>query len=162
MLSTKTFPTGRLFIIIMTWKQLEWPSIEEQLVWLVSIWRVHKTFKMASKMEYNVEVRNGSTDSLRSTQGLLGPPPQWVNPHSGESCHSGQGRGLPSQNNNPRFWFKPSCCLSLISFSKSMSELNPLPHFSDYRRRNNIWKGQVSLSLCEISQQFLEWKWYCL
>lgn len=28
---------------------------------------------------------------------------------------------------------------------------------SNYRRKNNKWKGQVSLSLHEISQQFLEW-----
>lgn len=86
-----------------------------------------------------------------------------------------QVRDLPSQGNNPRIESEPGWYLRPISFPKSVSELNPLLHCSltkasvlgrqgcsDYSRRGKRWKGQVSLSLCEISQQFLEWTHYCL
>lgn len=96
------------------------------------------------------------------------PTPKW-------ELTNWQVRGLPSQGNNPRIESEPGWYLCPISFPKSVSELNPLLHCSltkasvlrregcsDYSRRGKRWKGQVSLSLCEISQQFLERTHYCL
>lgn len=87
-------------------------------------WWIHRISKMASKIEH-IEFTTGSHDWLRSAPRLHRPPPQRVNPQWSDSWHTDQGRDLLSQRNNPTIWFQLSWYPSLISFAKSMSELNP-------------------------------------